>query len=321
MPSQTAATSQDPRPGRPPVLAVVGPTASGKSALAIALAGRLGGEIVNADAMQLYRGMDIGTAKTPPVERDGVVHHLLDVLDPHEDASVAAYQPRARALIDEIAARGRVPILVGGSGLYLRATLDALEFPETDPAVRAALEERGEREGPGMLHAELREVDPEAAERIGSSNTRRLVRALEVIALTGRPYTAHLPTYTYARPAVQLALDVPRPELVERITVRAARMFADGLVTETEAVARRGLGVTAARAVGYAQALAVLAGEMTTAQAVEATAVATRQVARRQVSWFRRDPRITWLDGTASAADQLEAATAVLRAADASLER
>lgn len=319
MPSQPAATTPDPGDARPPVVAVVGPTASGKSALAIALATRLGGEIVNADAMQLYRGMDIGTAKTPPEERDGVAHHLLDVLEPHEDASVAAYQPRARELFDEIAARGRLPILVGGSGLYLRATLDALEFPETDPAVRAALEERGEREGPGMLHAELRALDPEAAEKIGSSNTRRLVRALEVIAITGQPYTAHLPTYTYARPAVQLALDVPRPELVERITLRAARMFEDGLVAETETVARGGLGVTAARAVGYAQALAVLAGEMTTAQAAEATAIATRQVARRQVSWFRRDPRITWLPGTAPSDEQLDAATAALAAAGVSL--
>ncbi|PWD50046.1 tRNA (adenosine(37)-N6)-dimethylallyltransferase MiaA [Serinibacter arcticus] len=293
-------------------MAVVGPTASGKSALAIALAQRIGGEIVNADAMQLYRGMDIGTAKTPGDERHGVPHHLFDVLDPTQDASVAAYQEWARALIDEIGGRGAVPILVGGSGLYLRATLDALDFPETDPEVRAALEERGRVEGPGMLHAELARRDPEAAERIGTRNTRRLVRALEVIAITGRPYTASLPQYTYLRPAVQVALDVPRDVLVERIAARAAQMFDDGLVAETERVAARGLGVTAARAVGYSQALAVLAGELTTAEAVEATAVATRQVARRQVSWFRRDPRITWLDGTSTPQAQLSELLALL---------
>ncbi|GMA31748.1 tRNA (adenosine(37)-N6)-dimethylallyltransferase MiaA [Litorihabitans aurantiacus] len=309
-----------PHPTAPRILAVVGPTASGKSALAIDLAQRTGGEILNADAMQLYRGMDIGTAKTPVAERAGVPHHLLDVLDPVQDASVAAFQEQAHATIDDVLARGRLPILVGGSGLYLRATLDALDFPDTDPAVRAALEARGEHEGPGVLHAELTRLDPEAAERIGSRNTRRLVRALEVIALTGQPYTAHLPQHVYARPALQLALEVPRPALVDRITVRAERMFADGLVAETEAVARGGLGVTASRAVGYAQARAVLAGEMTTAQAAEATAVATRQVARRQVSWFRRDPRITWLDGEASADAQLAAATAVLREAGLSLE-
>lgn len=307
----------------PTTLAVVGPTASGKSALAIALAERLGGEIINADALQLYRGMDIGTAKTPPAQRHGITHHLLDVLDPHQEASVAAYQERARAIIDDVAARGLVPILVGGSGLYLRATLDALDFPETDPAVRAALEARGEAEGPGMLHAELVGLDPEAAARIGSSNTRRLVRALEVITITGRPYTASLPQYTYARPAIQIALDVPRPELVDRITVRAEQMFADGLVAETQALAggaHGGLGVTAARAVGYSQALAVLSGELDVPGAVEATAIATRQVARRQVSWFRRDPRITWLPGTESPAAQLEAATEIVRAGAVSLE-
>ena len=290
-----------------PILALVGPTASGKSALAIAVAAQVNGEIINADAMQVYRGMDIGTAKTPVDERDGIPHHLLDVLSPAEDASVATYQLQARESIEEIRSRGKVPILVGGSGLYLRATLDDLDFPETDPAVRERLTQRGEDLGPGILYAELAVLDPVAAERIGSRNTRRLVRALEVIELTGEPYSAHLPSYTYSVPAVQIALTVDRPVLIERIERRAEAMFAGGLLEETAAVRAQGLGVTASRAVGYAQALGVLDGVTDVAGAVEATAIATRQVARRQVSWFGRDPRITWLNGEATFVDQVAA--------------
>lgn len=292
------------------VIALVGPTATGKSALAIELAAEFGGEIVNADSMQLYRGMDIGTAKTPPSQRRGVPHHLLDVLDVTEDASVAAYRQDARATIASIQQRSTPALLVGGSGLYVRATLDELEFPETDPEVRARWELRGQEQGPGILHAELAIRDPEAAERIGRHNTRRLVRALEVIEITGRPFSASLPRYAYAVPAIQLALDVPRDLLVDRITARGRAMLADGLLAETEALREVGLerGVTASRAVGYAQALAVLDGRMSKDEAAQAIAIATRQLARRQRSWFGRDPRIVWLDGTASLRDQVQAA-------------
>lgn len=303
----------------PPVLAVVGATASGKSRLAIELASVLGGELVNADAMQVYRGMDIGTAKTPPEERGGVPHHLLDVLDVREDASVAWYQETATGVIDDVASRGAVPVLAGGSGLYLRSVLDVLEFPATDPEVRARWEAVGEQEGPGLLHRRLLDLDPDAAARIGSRNTRRLVRALEVIELTGRPYTASLPQYTYARPALQIALGVPREVLVERIADRAAQMFASGLIEETARLREAGLeeGVTASRAVGYAQALAVLDGELDVDGAIAATAIATRQVARRQTSWFGRDPRIVWLDGLAPVSEQVEAALAAWNGARA----
>lgn len=300
-----------------PVLAVVGATATGKSQLAIEVARDLGGELVNADAMQVYRGLDIGTAKTAPSERAGVRHHLLDVFDVGQEASVAWYQESAGRVIGQVAARGALPVLAGGSGLYLRSVLDVLEFPATDPAVRARWEATGEREGPGMLHRRLHELDPAAAERIGSRNTRRLVRALEVIELTGRPYTATLPRYTYARPALQLALRVPRDVLVERITRRAQAMFAGGLLEEAARLRESGLedGVTASRAVGYAQALAVLDGRLDVAEAAAATAIATRQVARRQMSWFGRDPRIVWLDGMAEPAEQVTDALAAWRAA------
>ncbi|MFH5822554.1 tRNA (adenosine(37)-N6)-dimethylallyltransferase MiaA [Georgenia sp. AZ-5] len=283
------------------VVAVVGMTATGKSALALDLAEALGGpgavEAVNADAMQLYRGMDIGTAKLPPAERRGIVHHQLDVLDVREEATVAAYQRAARGDVEAIRARGRLPVLVGGSGLYVRAVLDRLDFPGTDPAVRGALEERAERLGTRPLHDELTAQDPAAAARIDPRNTRRVVRALEVIALTGRPYSASMPEHVYEVPAVQLAVAVPRPELDRRIAARAAQMISGGLVEETEALLARGLaeGRTARRAVGYAEAAEVVAGRMTREEAVEAITVATRRLARRQEKWFRRDPRITWI--------------------------
>ena len=241
------------------VVALVGPTATGKSDLGLALAHALGGEVVNADAMQLYRGMDIGTAKLTPDERQGVPHHLLDVLDVHEDASVADYQARARAALGEIEERGHRAVAVGGSGLYVRALLDHMEFPGTDAEVRARLEARVEAEGARALHAELAAADPVAADGIGPRNARRIVRALEVIEITGRPYSASLPQHVYEVPAVQIGLDCDRAVLDARITERVERMWSRGLVDEVERLRAHGLGRTASRAVGYAEVLAMLA--------------------------------------------------------------
>ncbi|MGC0251078.1 tRNA (adenosine(37)-N6)-dimethylallyltransferase MiaA [Pseudactinotalea sp. Z1748] len=279
------------------VIAIVGPTATGKSDLALDLAEHLGAEIVNADAMQFYRGMDIGTAKVPVAQRRGIPHHQLDVLEVHQEASVAAYQKYGRADLAAIAARGRRAVVVGGSGLYVRALLDEMRFPGTDPHVRAELETRAEAEGPGVLHAELVRVDPVAAARIDSRNARRIVRALEVIRLTGEPFSANLPEHRYAIPAVQIGLEMPAAQLDQRIDARAVSMFEAGLIDETRALVANGLerGRTANRAVGYAQALAVLRGECDVAQAVADTGLATRQLARRQIKWFRRDPRVHWL--------------------------
>ncbi|AEE45713.1 tRNA (adenosine(37)-N6)-dimethylallyltransferase MiaA [Cellulomonas fimi] len=278
------------------VVAVVGPTATGKSDLGIALALALGGEVVNTDAMQLYRGMDVGTAKVPPAQRRGVPHHLLDVLEPDEDATVADYQSRARAVLDDLAGRDRRAVAVGGSGLYVRALLDRMDFPGTDPELRARLEERAEREGSRALHAELATLDPVAADGIGPRNARRVVRALEVIALTGRPYSASLPQHVYEVPAVQIGLDCDRPTLDARVAGRVERMWADGLVAEVEGLAARGLGRTASRAVGYAEVLAVLRGEIDEDEARTRTVAGTRRLARKQMGWFGRDPRVHWLD-------------------------
>jgi tRNA dimethylallyltransferase len=280
------------------VIAVVGPTAAGKSDLAVELARRVGGEVINADSMQLYRGMDIGTAKLPAAERRGVPHHLLDVWDVTEAASVAEYQRMARTVIDEVWARGRVPLLVGGSGLYVRAALDDLDFPGTDPAVRARLEAELAAAGPAPLYERLRARDPAAAAAILPGNGRRVVRALEVIELSGRPFTATMPEYRYRRDeTVQVGLAVPRPALDERIARRVERMWAAGFVDEVWALADAGLrdGRTASRALGYAQVLRFLAGEWTEETAMTQTVRATRRFARRQESWFRRDPRIRWL--------------------------
>lgn len=286
----------------PPTVAVVGATATGKSDLALELGERLGGaaqvEIVNADAMQLYRGMNIGTAKLlGPLQR-GYVHHELDVLDVTDEASVAAYQRHARSDLASIYRRKRLPIVVGGSGLYLRALLDQMTFPPTDPVVRAELEGELADRGAPALHLRLASRDPVAAQRIGSANGRRIVRALEVIALTGRPYSASLPRYEYELPTVQIGLRLPKDELDRRISARAQAMFDGGLVEEVRALQAQGLreGKTARRATGYAQALAVLDGDLTWAEAIAQTATATRQLARRQIKWFRRDPRIHWLD-------------------------
>ncbi|MER5715302.1 tRNA (adenosine(37)-N6)-dimethylallyltransferase MiaA [Streptomyces sp. NPDC002132] len=290
----------------PRVIAVVGPTAAGKSDLGVFLAQQLGGEVVNADSMQLYRGMDIGTAKLTPEERAGVPHHLLDVWDVTVTASVAEYQRLARARIDALLAEGRWPILVGGSGLYIRGAVDNLEFPGTDPEVRARLEEELTLRGSGALHARLAAADPEAAQAILPSNGRRIVRALEVIEITGRPFTANLPGHDSVYDTVQIGVDVARPELDERIARRVDRMWDAGLVDEVRALEARGLrqGRTASRALGYQQVLAALAGECTMDEARAETVRATKRFARRQDSWFRRDPRVHWLSG--AAADRAE---------------
>ena len=296
----------------PVVVAVVGPTAAGKSALGLALAATLGGELVNADSMQLYRGMDIGTAKLPPEQRAGVPHHLLDIWDVTEVASVAVYQRLARAAVDDILARGRVPLLVGGSGLYVTAVLDDLEFPGTDPQVRADLEAELARMGPQALHDRLRVVDPAAARAILPGNGRRVVRALEVIALTGRPFPAVLPPPRPVYRSVRLAVD--RDDLDRRVAGRVERMWADGLVEEVRGLVGKGLrdGRTARAALGYQQVLQFLAGEITGAGAYGETIRATRRFVRRQRSWFRRDPRLVWLD--AARPDLVEAAGAVVAA-------
>jgi len=279
------------------VVAVVGPTAAGKSDLGVDLAERLGGEVVNLDSMQLYKGMDVGTAKLTPAERRGIPHHLLDVWDVTRTASVAEFQRLARAVVDDLVGRGRPPVLVGGSGLYVRAVLDEMDFPGTDPALRARLEAELAESGPVSLHGRLRAVDPDAAARILPTNGRRIVRALEVVELTGRPFAASLPEPSYVYDAVQIGLDVPRAELDDRIERRVDRMWDQGFVDEVRRLEAQGLreGRTASRALGYAQVLRFLAGEWTERQARDETVRATRRFARRQDSWFRRDPRVHWL--------------------------
>ena len=283
---------------RPPVVAVVGPTAAGKSELALDLAQALGGEVVNTDAMQGYRGMDIGTAKLPSSQRRGVVHHLLDLLDVHEPATVAEFQRWARNIIDDCRARGVVPVLVGGSALYTRAVLDRFEFPGTDPALRARLESDLADVGPAALHGRLATLDPAAAARIQPLNGRRVVRALEVIELTGRPFTASLPALAYFySDAHQVGIDIARPVLDERIARRVRQMWEAGFVDEVRRLAAAGLreGRTANRALGYQQVLAFLDGQLTEQEAQEQTVNRTRRFARRQDSWFRKDPRISWV--------------------------
>ncbi len=293
----------------PRVIAVVGPTAAGKSDLGVFLARELGGEVVNADSMQLYRGMDIGTAKLTLQERAGVPHHLLDIWDVTEAASVAEYQKLARAEIDRLLAAGRWPVLVGGSGLYVRGAVDQLEFPGTDPEVRARLEEELALRGSGALHARLAAADPDAAKAILPSNGRRIVRALEVIEITGQPFTANLPGHDSVYDTVQIGVDVGRPELDERIATRVDRMWEAGLVDEVRTLEGEGLreGKTASRALGYQQVLAAFAGECTEDEARAETVRATKRFARRQDSWFRRDPRVHWLSGALADRGELPA--------------
>ncbi|MDO5712259.1 MAG: tRNA (adenosine(37)-N6)-dimethylallyltransferase MiaA, partial [Micrococcales bacterium] len=289
-----------------PVLAIVGPTASGKSDLALSLAERLGAEIINADASQLYRGMDIGTAKVPLEQRRGIAHHQLDVLDIGAEASVAAYQRQARADLRVIQGRGRQAILVGGSGLYVRAALDELDIPPRDAAVRVRLEAQLAERGIEALREKLRALDPRAHERIEARNGRRIVRALEVIELTGRPFSATLPTGRFAVPTVLIALRVPREQLDARIERRTRAMWAQGFLHEVEGLAARGLAETrtASRAVGYPQAQAQLAGECTQAEAIAATAAATRRLVRRQESWWRSDTRVAWIEAADGSNEQ-----------------
>lgn len=303
-------------PGRArdlPIVAVVGATASGKSDLALGIAERLGGEIVNTDAMQVYRGMDIGTAKLPVPERRGIPHHLLDLLEVTEPATVAEFQGWARAVIADCRARGVVPVLVGGSALYTRAVVDVFDFPGTDAAVRERYQAQLAADGPEALHAVLAGLDPAAADQINATNGRRIVRALEVIAITGKPYVATLPAPRYDDPAtVQIGVDIDRPTLDARIADRVEAMWAAGLVEEVRRLVDAGLraGPTASRAIGYHQVLAFLDGEITEEQAREQTVTGTRRFARRQDGWFRKDDRITWV--AYDAPDRVEQAVAVV---------
>ncbi len=281
-----------------PVIAVIGPTGTGKSDLSIALAQELGGEIVNADALQFYRGMDIGTAKLPVQERGGIPHHLLDIMDVHEEASVARFQADARVAFAGIRSRGAVPILVGGSGLYVRAALDEIDFPPTDPEVRRRLEAEVSEHGPGPLARRLAEVDPASAAR--NLDERRMVRALEVFEISGKPFSSYMPEREYHQPAVQIGLNIDRALLHQRLEQRVARMQELGLLDEVRELDAGGLrdGKTASRAIGYAQFLAVIDGSMKESEAAEKTVIATRQFARRQVTWFNADERVQWSDPT-----------------------
>jgi len=296
-------TDTDAAASQAPVVAVIGPTATGKSDLAVAIAQRIGGEIINADSMQLYVGMDIGTAKLSESERGGIAHHLLDIWPITKSAAVAEYQTLARATIDEIRGRGAVPVLVGGSGLYVRGTLDKLDFPGESPQIRSRLAGEVDRIGAAQMHARLASLDPAAAAAILPSNARRIVRALEVIELTGRPFTATMPAFESVYPTVQLALD--RVDLDDRVGLRVHHMMERGFLDEVRTLLPLGLrdSPTAGKALGYQQLLAViddhgaLVGHLD--EAIEATIRGTLRFVRRQRSWFRRDPRIHWLDGTA----------------------
>lgn len=274
----------------------MGPTGTGKSDTAILLAQHFDGEIVNADALQFYRGMDIGTAKLGVHQRGGIRHHLLDILDISEEASVATFQQRAREAIAGIQERGRLPILVGGSGLYVRAAIDELEFPPTDPEIRRRLEVEVSEHGTAGLRERLAAADPVSAAR--GLDARRLVRAMEVHEITGRPFSSYMPQRIYRQPTLQVGLDVDRPRLHERLERRVRGMHEAGLLDEVRELAARGLRETktASRAIGYSQFLEVIDGTRTVEQAIDSTTVATRRFARRQITWFRADPRVGWFD-------------------------
>lgn len=282
-----------------PLIVICGPTATGKSDLALEVAEKYDGEIVNADSMQLYKGMDIGTAKLTIAERKGIPHHLLDILTVDQDASVAQYQTLARAAVDEIRSRGKAAIIVGGTGLYIKSIIDEMNFPETDPELRKILEEEAEFLGTAALYSRLQLQDPEAAGAIEPANTRRIIRALEVIAVTGQPYSANLPSDTSLKypEALHIGLAMERSSLAPRIQARVHRMWESGLAAEVDQLINQGLlqGSTAQRAIGYAQVVAMKKGEITEAQAIEETIVATRQYVRRQETWFKRDARIQWI--------------------------
>ncbi len=282
-----------------PLIIICGPTATGKSDLALEVAEKFNGEVINADSMQLYRGMDIGTAKLTVEERRGIPHHLLDILTVDQDASVAQYQGLARAAVDEIRERGKSAIIVGGTGLYIKSIIDEMNFPETDPALRKRLEDEAELLGTAELYSRLRVLDPEAAAAIEPANTRRIIRALEVIEVTGEPYSANLPSDTSLRypDALHFGLAMERANLAPRIEARVHRMFEQGLVDEVRNLIDQGLleGTTAQRAIGYAQVISFINGEISLGQAIEETIIATRQYVRRQETWFKRDQRIEWI--------------------------
>ncbi|MCH9276369.1 tRNA (adenosine(37)-N6)-dimethylallyltransferase MiaA [Bifidobacterium amazonense] len=303
----------------PRVVSIVGPTASGKTGLGIAIAKALEArgqkaEIVNADAYQMYRGMDIGTAKATAEEQAAVTHHLIDVIEPDDAMSVARFQQLARECIHDLQSRGIRPIMVGGSGLYARAAIDDISFPGTDPDVRARLEEREKTEGAGALFAELKAKDPAAAARMDPHNPRRTIRALEVIEVTGRPYSASLPHYRYVIPTVQIGLDLPREELDRRIDIRTKRMLDGGFIEEVERLRPR-LGVTASRALGYQQVVDYLDGLADLDDTFMDIAQKTKRLARKQMGWFGRDPRIHWLQ--ALNPKLLDNALAIIAHADA----
>ena len=281
------------------VIVICGATATGKSDIAVEVASQLEAEIINADSMQLYRGMDIGTAKLTAEERRGIPHHLLDVLSVKEDSTVAWYQEQARSLIAEIHSRKKDVLIVGGTGLYIKAILDDLNFPDTDPQVRARLESEVEEFGSQSLFERLQELDPAAALAIDRANTRRIVRALEVIEITGKPFTANLPREDSSRypDALQFGLVMDREHLRDRIDARVERMWSAGFVDEVDALIADGilLGSTAQRALGYSALIAMRAGLMSEAEAKEETKRSTRQYARRQETWFSRDARIQWV--------------------------
>jgi tRNA dimethylallyltransferase len=299
------------------LVAIIGATGTGKSSLSLGIAEELASrgkkaEIINADAMQLYSAMDIGTAKLLPSERKGIPHHMLDVLSPSDEASVAAYQTSARAAVDDVVSRGATPILVGGSGLYVSSVVFDFQFPGTDAAIRARLESELAQRGAASLHKDLLEKDPTAAIAIGATNGRRIVRALEVVEMTGEPFRpGHPDENSTWMDTVFLGLETERATLVRRLDARVKNMWADGIVDEAQAIGKDTMGLTARRAIGYAQALAQLDGSMTESEAIEQTAALTRRYARRQVGWFRRYPHVTWLHSddpqrVSTAMDRLE---------------
>ena len=294
------------------LIVIGGATATGKSDLAVDLAERIGAQIINADSMQLYRGMDIGTAKLTMDERHGIVHHMLDLIEVSTDANVSWYQGAARAQIDELLAQSIPVIVVGGTGLYIKAILDDLNFPDTDPVVRAKLEVEAENIGVDALHRRLGILDPAAAAAIPKENIRRVIRALEVIEITGKPFTANLPRENSTRypQALQFGLNVDRNDLDARVDLRVDRMFERGLVDEVETLI--GIGMLEARtaraALGYAQVIAMRAGDISAADAITFSKLATRQYIRRQETWFRRDQRITWLEADSDRLGAIEKA-------------
>ena len=281
------------------VIAIVGPTAVGKTALSLEIAEKFSAQIINADAMQIYKGMDIGTAKLPLSQRRGIVHHQIDVLDPSEEANVSQYQKQSREIINDLFSKNVQPILVGGSGLYVNSVLEDLEFPGTNLEVRAKYEEILDEKGVEALFQMLKEIDPKAAENILPNNARKIVRALEVNEITGKAFNAKLPEPSPIFSDVRIALDMPRDLLDQRIIDRVHQMFEDGFVDEVKSIEKNlRLGKTAFRALGYSQVLSLLSGEISEDEAITLTINATKKFARRQLSWFRRDPLIHWLDAT-----------------------